>query len=41
VLIRENLEELYIAFEHYIPIGDDPHAVAIASGVNTKAGVRR
>ena len=41
VLIRENLEGLYIAFEHYVPIGDDPHAVAIASGVNTKAGAHR
>jgi isocitrate dehydrogenase (NAD+) len=41
VLIRENLEGLYIAFEHYIPIDDDPHAVAIASGVNTKAGAHR
>src|SRR3954471_6241009 len=41
VLVRENLEGLYVAFEHYIPIGDDPHAVAISSGVNTKAGSRR
>jgi isocitrate dehydrogenase (NAD+) len=41
VLIRENLEGLYIAFEHYVPIGNDPHAVAIASGVNTKAGAYR
>jgi isocitrate dehydrogenase (NAD+) len=41
VLIRENLEGLYVAFEHYIPIGDDPHAVAISSGVNTKEGSRR
>jgi isocitrate dehydrogenase (NAD+) len=41
VLIRENLEGLYVSFEHYVPIGDDPHAVAIASGVNTKAGARR
>ena len=41
VLIRENLEGLYVAFEHYIPVGDDPHAVAISSGVNTKAGSRR
>jgi isocitrate dehydrogenase (NAD+) len=38
VLIRENLEGLYVAFEHYIPVGDDPHAVAISSGVNTRAG---
>ncbi len=41
VLIRENLEGLYVAFEHYIPVGDDPRAVAISSGVNTKAGSRR
>ncbi len=41
VLIRENLEGLYVGFEHYVPIGDDPHGVAIASGVNTKAGARR
>jgi len=41
VLIRENLEGLYVGFEHYIPIGDYDHAVAIASGVNTRAGARR
>jgi|ERR1700693_2371880 len=41
VLVRENLEELYVGFEHYIPIGDDPHAVAIGSGVNTGTGCRR
>jgi isocitrate dehydrogenase (NAD+) len=41
VLVRENLEGLYVAFEHYIPIGDDPHAVAISSGVNTRDGARR
>ena len=41
VLIRENLEGLYVAFEHYIPIGGDPHAVAISSGVNTRDGSRR
>ena len=41
VLVRENLEGLYVGFEHYIPIGDDPHAVALASGVNTRAGARR
>jgi isocitrate dehydrogenase (NAD+) len=41
VLVRENLEGLYVAFEHYIPIGDDPHAVAISSGVNTRAGSRQ
>ncbi len=41
VLVRENLEGLYVGFEHYIPIGDDPKAVAVASGVNTRAGARR
>jgi isocitrate dehydrogenase (NAD+) len=41
VLVRENIEGLYVGFEHYIPIGDDPHAVAIGAGVNTRAGCRR
>lgn len=41
ILVRENLEGLYVAFEHYIPVGDDPHAVAISSGVNTREGGRR
>jgi isocitrate dehydrogenase (NAD+) len=41
VLVRENLEGLYVGFEHYIPIGDDPHAVSIGSGVNTRAGGER
>jgi isocitrate dehydrogenase (NAD+) len=41
VLVRENLEGLYVGFEKYIPIGDDDRAVAIASGVNTRAGARR
>ena len=41
VLVRENLEGLYVAFEHYIPIDDDPHAVAMSTGINTRAGSRR
>ena len=41
VIFRENLEGLYVAFEHYIAVGDDPHAVAISSGVNTRDGARR
>lgn len=41
VLIRENLEGLYVGFEHYIPIDGDPQAAAISSGVNTRAGSRR
>ena len=41
VLVRENLEGLYVGFEHYVPVGDDPRAVAVGSGVNTRAGSRR
>lgn len=41
VLIRENIEGLYVAFEHYIPVGDDQQAVAISSGINTRAGATR
>jgi isocitrate dehydrogenase (NAD+) len=41
VLVRENLEGLDVGFEHYIAVGDDPQAVAISSGINTRAGSRR
>src|SRR6201987_239999 len=41
LLVRENIEGLYVAFEHFIAVGDDPHAVAISSGVNTHAEARR
>jgi isocitrate dehydrogenase (NAD+) len=41
VVVRENLEGLYIGHEYYIPIDDDPHAVAMATGVNTRQGSRR
>jgi isocitrate dehydrogenase (NAD+) len=41
VVVRENLEGLYIGHEHYIQIGDDPHAVAMGTGVNTREGSRR
>jgi isocitrate dehydrogenase (NAD+) len=30
-----------VGFEHYIPIGDDPRALSIGSGVNTRAGGER
>jgi isocitrate dehydrogenase (NAD+) len=40
VRLRENLEGLYIGYEHYIQIGDDPHAVALGTGVNTRDGSR-
>ena len=41
VLVRENLEGFYAAMEHYMPIGNDPKAVAISSGFNTRTECRR
>ncbi|KQP18077.1 isocitrate/isopropylmalate dehydrogenase family protein [Pseudorhodoferax sp. Leaf267] len=41
VVVRENLEGLYIGHEHYVKIDEDPHAVAMATGINTRAGSRR
>ena len=41
VLVRENTEGFYVGFEHFIPIGDDPRAAAIGSGINTRFGCRR
>jgi isocitrate dehydrogenase (NAD+) len=40
LVFRENVEGLYMGYEHFIPIDDDPHAVAIATGVNTRQGAR-
>lgn len=41
ILVRENTEGFYVGFEHYIPIGDDPKAVAEGAGFNTREGCRR
>jgi len=41
VMIRENTEGLYVGVEHYIPIDEDPRAVAEASGIITRSGCRR
>ena len=41
VLVRENIEGLYVAWEHFLEIDGDPHAVAISSGVNTRRECRR
>jgi isocitrate dehydrogenase (NAD+) len=41
VLIRENLEGFYVAHEHYLAVGDDPRAVALSSGANTRVGINR
>ena len=41
VLVRENLGGFYVAHEYYIPVGDDPQAVAVSTGMNTREGSRR
>jgi isocitrate dehydrogenase (NAD+) len=41
VVVRENLEGLYIGHETYVRIDDDPQAVAMATGINTRQGSRR
>ena len=41
VLVRENLGGFYVAHEYYIPVGDDPKAVAVATGVNTRDACAR
>ncbi len=41
VLVRENNEGLYMGYEHFIPIDGDPHAVGMATGINTRQGCRR
>src|SRR5688500_3582804 len=41
VLVRENLEGFYVGYEHYIPVGGDPRAVAEGVGINTRDGCRR
>jgi isocitrate dehydrogenase (NAD+) len=41
VLVRENLGGFYVAHEYYIPVGEDPKAVAVATGVNTRDACER
>jgi isocitrate dehydrogenase (NAD+) len=41
VLVRENLEGLYIGVEHFVRIGDDPRAVAESMAIVTRAGCER
>ncbi|MDZ4255147.1 MAG: isocitrate/isopropylmalate family dehydrogenase [Sulfuritalea sp.] len=40
VLCRENIEGLYMGYEHYVPIDGDPHAVGMSTGINTRQGCR-
>jgi isocitrate dehydrogenase (NAD+) len=41
VLVRENTEGLYSGIEHYVRIGDDPHAAAGSLAVVTRFGAER
>ena len=41
IVVRENVEGLYMGYEHFIPIDGDPHAVAMSTGVNTRQGSQR
>ncbi|MBA2627869.1 MAG: isocitrate/isopropylmalate dehydrogenase family protein [Gemmatimonadales bacterium] len=41
VLVRENLEGLYVGVEHFVPVGDDPKAVAESLAIVTRKGCDR
>jgi isocitrate dehydrogenase (NAD+) len=41
VIVRENLEGLYVGVEHFIAIGGDPRAVGESSAIVTRAGCER
>jgi isocitrate dehydrogenase (NAD+) len=41
VLVRENVEGLYIGVEHYVKVGDDPMAVAHSAAIVTRYGCER
>jgi isocitrate dehydrogenase (NAD+) len=41
VLVRENLEGLYIGVEHFVAIGDDPRAVGESMAIVTRRGCER
>jgi isocitrate dehydrogenase (NAD+) len=41
VLIRENVEGLYSGVEHFIRIGDDPHAVGVSQAIVTRYACER
>ena len=41
VMVRENLEGLYIGAEHFVAIGDDPRAVGESTAIVTRHGCER
>ena len=41
VLVRENVEGLYSGVEHFIRVGDDPHAVGVSQAIVTRYACER
>ncbi len=41
VLVRENVEGLYVGVEHFVRVGDDPRAVAESMAIVTRHGCER
>jgi isocitrate dehydrogenase (NAD+) len=41
VLVRENVEGLYSGVEHFIRVGDDPHAVGVSQAIVTRFSCER
>ncbi len=41
VLVRENVEGLYSGVEHFIQVGDDPHAVGVSQAIVTRFACER
>jgi isocitrate dehydrogenase (NAD+) len=41
VLVRENLEGLYIGVEHFVQVGNDPRAVGESMAIVTRVGCER
>jgi len=41
VMVRENVEGLYIGVEHFVQVGDDPRAVAQSAAIVTRFGCER
>jgi isocitrate dehydrogenase (NAD+) len=41
VMVRENVEGLYIGVEHYVQVGEDPKAVAQSAAIVTRFGCER
>jgi len=41
VMVRENVEGLYSEVEHFIKVGDDPHAVGVSQAIVTRYACER